>query len=121
VYLRYGADLDSLNAAFRAVMQSGDPDQYDPLIRALVTRRFFEGEAGAARLDAMFERFGGRRVIHGHTPIARLTDQPPTSVTGPLISTDGRVVNVDHGLYLGGSGFVFDATESVSISQEIAT
>jgi len=54
-------------------------------------------------------------VVHGHSPIARLTGQDPTTVTEPLVYADGQAINVDHGLYLGGRGFVFDATRSVVI------
>jgi hypothetical protein len=119
-YLEYGSDLQTLNAAVQCVLKDGDADQYARLIRGLVSRHAFWGEDGAARLDSMFQRFGGRRVIHGHTPIARQTGQSPTTVSGPFISSNGRLVNVDHGLYLAGNGFVFDASRSSSNAQEIA-
>jgi Calcineurin-like phosphoesterase len=108
VYVNYGADLDSLNARVTSVLVSGDAAAYDRFITALVTRHAFDGDDGDAQLAELFERFSGKRVIHGHTPIAKLTGQPPESVTGPLVYAGGRAVNVDHGLYLGGPGFVFD-------------
>ena len=114
-YLGYGDDLDSLNTRARSAFASDDPQQYDELIGVLVGRHAFDDEQGPERLAALVERFGGRRVIHGHSPIARLTGQDPTLVTAPLVYADGQAVNIDHGLYLGGSGFVFDATRSVAI------
>ena len=44
--------------------------------------------------------------MHGHTPIASALQVDPTTVTEPLVSRDGRVLNIDHCLFAGGPGFV---------------
>ena len=46
------------------------------------------------------------RIVHGHTPIASIERRDPRSVEAPLVSGDGRVLNVDHCLFGGGPGFV---------------
>ena len=45
----------------------------------------------AAGVDALLERFGGTRIVHGHTPIASVRGVDPREVTGPLVYAGGRV------------------------------
>ena len=66
------------------------------------------------RAGALLERFGGGRIVHGHTPIASVLGVDPHEVTGPLVYGGGRVVNVDHCLFAGGPGFVVRLEEVVS-------
>jgi hypothetical protein len=51
--------------------------------------------------------FGGKRLIHGHTPISAMANVQPADVRSPLIYAEGLCINVDGGMYLGGPGFVF--------------
>src|SRR2546426_12549058 len=51
--------------------------------------------------------FGGRQLIHGHTPISAMRRCPPEKVDSPWIYAGGQCVNVDGGMFLGGSGFVY--------------
>ena len=108
-YWHYGETLADVNAAFRSILQRRSTREWDALMRGFVGKRAYAGEAGAAFLDSVLQRAGARRVIHGHSPIARILGRAPASIVEPLVYADGRVVNVDHGLYLGGAGFVFDA------------
>src|SRR5207247_10256431 len=50
--------------------------------------------------------FGGRQLVHGHTPISTMLGCPPGKVDSPWIYAGGKCVNVDGGMFLGGSGFV---------------
>jgi hypothetical protein len=43
-------------------------------------------------------------LIHGHTPINKITGEPATEA---LVYAGGLCVNVDGGLYRGGEGFVY--------------
>ena len=58
------------------------------------------------RVDALLERFGGTRIVHGHTPIASVREVDPRQVDRPLVYSGGRVWNIDHCLFAGGPGFV---------------
>jgi hypothetical protein len=109
-YLDYGATLAAVNAAFTSVLVGDDSAQYETLMREFLHKRAFQGAAGVAVAEAMLARFGGTRIIHGHSPIANITGQPAETVTGALVYANGRCVNVDHGLYLGGPGFIFDSS-----------
>jgi Calcineurin-like phosphoesterase len=102
-YLRYGDTVEDLNRAVSAVLRDGSVDEVDELLEALSDRmRLLEAD----RVDALLDRFGGSRIIHGHTPIASVRGVDPRAVIGPLVYGNGRVLNVDHCLFAGGPGFV---------------
>ena len=110
-YLRYGDSVDDVNRAVSAVLRDGSVDEVDELLEALSDRmRLLEAD----RVDALLDRFGGSRIVHGHTPIASVRGVDPRAVTGPLVYGNGRVVNVDHCLFAGGPGFVVRLEEDGS-------
>ena len=102
-YLRYGDSVSEANSAIAAVLGSGPPEEVDELLEILCDRMRLIDAAG---VDALLERFGGTRIVHGHTPIASVREVDPRQVTGPLVYSGGRVWNVDHCLFAGGPGFV---------------
>jgi len=110
LYADYGASVDEVNSNLRTLVSTDRRDELLAFLRAFSTRFAFQGAGGASNLNQFLERFGGQRLVHGHTPIARVAEQPAEGVTGPLVYAEGRCVNVDPGLYLGGPGFVFEAT-----------
>lgn len=107
-YLEYGASITEVNAAIHAILAGDDPVEWDRLLGAMSTRFAFDGTHGggveAARL--LLKTFGGRQIVHGHTPIALMVDRPPAEVDAPFVYAEGLVVNVDGALYLGGAGVV---------------
>jgi len=52
--------------------------------------------------------------VVGHSPICHVLGRPPDSISRAHIYAGGRCVKVDHGVYLGGRGFVFTTTISTS-------
>ena len=46
-------------------------------------------------------------MLCGHTPISTMLRCTPRKVDGPWIYAGGKCVNVDGGMSLGGSGFVY--------------
>lgn len=107
-YARYGGTVEEVNAAFARLLGGGDAPAWDRLLGEFAERDAFLGEDGRHRLDRFLTRFGAGRLVHGHTPIARVTGQPPGGVTGAYTYAGGRAVNVDPGLYLGGPGFIHE-------------
>lgn len=102
-YTRYGESAPEVAAAVSAVLERGAPEDVDELLEVLSDRmRLADGDG--ARL--LLERFGGTRIVHGHTPIASVRGVDPREVTGPLVYAGGVVTNVDHCLFAGGPGFV---------------
>ncbi len=73
---------------------------------AKITDSHDAASANRALVEHYLKRFGVQKIIHGHTPIARIIHCAPESVRSALIYADGRCVNVDGGLYMGGPGFV---------------
>jgi hypothetical protein len=102
-YLRYGDTVERVNATVAATLGEGSPEEVDELLEVLCDRMRLVDAAG---VDALLGRFGGTRIVHGHTPIASVREVDPRSVTGPLVYAGGRVWNVDHCLFAGGPGFV---------------
>lgn len=102
-YLRYGRSVQAINEGVASALRSGDPDRLDELLEALSDR--FRLQEPAV-VDELLETLGGSRIVHGHTPIASVRAADPRAITAPLVSSDGRVLNVDHCLFGGGRGFV---------------
>jgi hypothetical protein len=103
LYLRYGETVESVDTAFARVVSGDDPVALGRLLADSADRFAF---ADPAAVDRMLAAYGGRRIVHGHTPLALVLDRAGPEVTGPLVYHGGRCVNVDHGLFLGGRGFV---------------
>lgn len=113
-YLDYGASIEAVNAAVRSVLAGDDIAAWAGLIAAFNRHREFAGEQGTRRLDAFLDRFGAARLVHAHTPIVKhpashapgAAAPAPETIVAPLIYADGRCVDIDGGIYLGGPGFV---------------
>ena len=105
-YERYGRDTEEVNANTRAVLESRDAVAWAGLIGTLNERDAFLSSAGRDRAERMLDRYGANRIVHGHTPIPRVTNQPVSSVVAALEYQDGLCLNVDAGLYMGSKGFV---------------
>jgi hypothetical protein len=105
-YLAYGTRIGDVNTRVREVLRSRDTEAWQALLDRFEEHFALQQEHN---VDALLAAFGGRRIVHGHTPIVRMTHQPPQTVTEPLLYASGRCVNVDPGLYRGGPGFVFEA------------
>lgn len=105
VYLPLGRTLGQANETLAAILATPDPVSWDGLLGAFTERHAFRDDPRL--VERMLARFGGRLLLHGHSPIARLTGQPPALVREPFVYADGRAVALDPGLPLGGPGFLF--------------
>jgi hypothetical protein len=107
-YQKYGATRYQVNAAFRAILEGEDAHRYEHILDDFSEREaFLDDEHGVKQALEMLRQFGGKRIVHGHTPIAKMIGRRGREVRGPLVYANGLVVNVDGGLYMGGSGFVY--------------
>jgi len=105
LYEEYGWTIDAVNDRIAEVLQGEDPDGYEDLLDVFSQRDAFQD--GADLAQAFMRTYGGTRIVHGHTPITKVTGQPPEDVTEPYVYADGLCVNVDQCLYRGGPGFVY--------------
>ena len=108
-YYEYGASVAAVNAAFAQILAGDDLAAWHHLLDQFGEHRAFHErrEDGPANARAFLAHYGGRRLIHGHTPINAMTGQSAATVTGPLVYADGFCVNCDGGMYRGGPGFVY--------------
>jgi len=108
-YAEYGDSVARVNRSIANLLQSEDSAAWARLIEQFSEHHAFR-ENGAVQARQFLQPFGGRHIIHGHTPICKMTGQPMIEITQPLVYADGVCVNVDHGLYRGGPGFVHRVT-----------
>ena len=104
IYLSLGRTLGEANERMAALMAEPDPVTWDGLLGVMTERFSLRDDPSLA--GRMLARFGGTRVLHGHTPIARFTGADPASVRAPHVYAEGRAVALDPGLPIGGPGFV---------------
>ena len=114
-YLRYGRSVETVNAGIASALAR--------VCRTSSTRRSRSsatGSGSAIRLvvDTLLDVLGGSRIVHGHTPSRPCSGATRGRSRDPLVSDDGRVVNVDHCLFGGGPGFVtrLDEIAAVGVS-----
>jgi hypothetical protein len=108
LYTRYGQSIAQVNQSMTELLQSDDITSWDRLLDEFSEHQaFVDATAGAGRAAAFLRHFGGRQLVHGHTPVTKLTGQPPEAVREPLLYAGGQCLDVDPGMYLGGPGFVY--------------
>jgi hypothetical protein len=106
-YQVYGRSVGAVNRNIRALLRGDNAADWDLLLDYFSQRRAFQdAERGPARVQRFLTLYGGRRFVHGHTPIGKLNGQRPEAVSGPYTYAGGLAVDVDAGMYLGGRGFV---------------
>ena len=111
-YQVYGRTIGAVNRAIRRILHDDNAADWDLLLDYFSQRRAFQdAERGPARVGRFLALYGGRRFVHGHTPIGKLTGQKPGAVAAPHTYAGGLAVDVDAGMYLGGRGFVARLTE----------
>ncbi len=116
LYLRFGRSVDEINRSIASVLTASDADAVEDLLDSLADRNALNDPDA---VDRLLETLGGKRIVHGHTPIAFVTGMEPELVVEPLEYGGGRVLNVDHCLFAGGPGFITEL--SVISRDEVGT
>jgi hypothetical protein len=101
-YLRYGESLDAVNTNIRHALAHGDISDWWTCWQRLTQRHEFTLDDGPELARQLMGRVGGSRIVHGHSIIGDMIDQPPQLVTGPHLYADELVLGIDGGLYAGG-------------------
>lgn len=110
LYIQRGRSIEEVNTAFHALMKRSDALAWEELLEDFSRRGVFNHALGGEDIARRFlDIFGGRRIIHGHTPISLVRNWQPKKVTEPWVYANGRCINVDGGMFLGGPGFVYRA------------
>jgi hypothetical protein len=110
-YLDYGSSIEEMNDAVTGVLQRGDADECWDLFRKFTKRFAFRGDGGPDAARELLGTYGGKRVVHGHSPIPYLLaeggeqgegEPSGQSVRGPMVYADNLAVAMDGGVTMDG-------------------
>lgn len=108
LYLQYGRSVEDVETTLRKLLRTSDTLAWEELLDSFTRRAvFMHTYGGEAVLQRFLDCFSGKRLVHGHTPIHMIQGGRPKNIHEPLVYADGRCVNVDGGMCLGGPGFVY--------------
>jgi hypothetical protein len=116
-YLEYGSSAAEVNAGFWRVLEGDASEEWARLLDQFSEHRAFSGPDGEANLERYLQTFGARQLVHGHTPVPRMLQVAPGTVTAAYVYHGGRCVNVDPGIYLGGPGFAYQVRAQEKLSR----
>ncbi|MEP7292190.1 MAG: metallophosphoesterase family protein [Chloroflexota bacterium] len=110
-YFAYGSSVAEINENFSALLRDEETDEWEQLLDDFSERMAFSGSQvrGLANAARYLDSFGGQQIIHGHTPIQYVADT--IIPIQPHIYANNLCINVDGGIYLGGTGFVYQLPE----------
>ncbi|MFH8929478.1 metallophosphoesterase [Streptomyces pristinaespiralis] len=110
-YLDYGSTIADVNDTVHAVLTRGDADECWDLFRKFTKRFAFRDEGGPEAVRELLSAYGGRRIVHGHSPIPYLLGEVGTEdgedgerpvVEGPHVYADGLAIAMDGGVTMAG-------------------
>jgi hypothetical protein len=118
-YLDYGDTIEGVNDAVTEALQRNDADEIWELFRKFTKRFAFRDETGSDAARELLGVFGGKRIVHGHSPIPYLVGEPDADgvadagdaadeedllpeVTGPHLYADGLALAMDGGVTMDG-------------------
>ncbi|MFE6103002.1 metallophosphoesterase [Streptomyces laurentii] len=111
-YLEYGETIEDVNDTVHELINRNDADEVWDLFRKFTKRfAFRDEEAGPHAVRELLSTYGGRRIVHGHSPIPYLLGQVGTEdgeegerpvVDGPHVYADGLAIAMDGGVTMAG-------------------
>ncbi|GAB3955506.1 Ser/Thr/Tyr protein phosphatase SppA [Streptomyces sparsus] len=113
-YLDYGDSITAVNDAVTEALERRDPDETWDLFRKFTKRFAFRDDGGPQVARDLLETYGGRRVVHGHSPIPYLLGEAPAKdgpdtegeksvqIDGPHVYAEGLAVGMDGGVTMSG-------------------
>ncbi len=105
LYIQHGHTIADVNADFKKILSKSDTLAWEELLEAFTRRGAFSNDEFLTRF---LDTYGGKRVVHGHTPIYYMRGIQPKAVTEAWTYADGRCVNVDGAMFLNAPGFVYE-------------
>jgi len=101
-YLEWGDSVDDINQTVTTLLADDDAEAHWEVFASLTSRYDFAGSDGARVAQDVLRRLGGECLVHGHSIIGTLTQQPSDAIEAPIAYADGLVVAIDGGRYDGG-------------------
>jgi hypothetical protein len=107
LYIKAGRTVDEVNTAFMKLLSRSDALAWEEMLEDFAQRGAFLHTLNGEEFARRFLRiFGGRHLVHGHTPISSVLRCPPGKVKSAWIYAGEQCINIDGGMFLGGPGFV---------------
>ncbi|MEO5952493.1 MAG: metallophosphoesterase [Chloroflexia bacterium] len=109
LYYEYGKTAPEVNKNFRTMMRRRVPSEWDKALEGFSGRDAFADGNPDGRENALqfLIQYGGYQIVHGHTPIPKMTGQRYENVWEALVYAGGVCINVDGGICHGGYGFLY--------------
>ena len=101
-YLEWGDSVEAINDAVGDVLAGDDPVAWFDVLVYLGQRHEYAGSAGPMAARRMLRALGGERIVHGHSIIGDLFQEPCDSYDEPRLYCDGLALDIDGGIYEGG-------------------
>lgn len=101
-YLDWGSTIEEINRRAYDVLAGDDIAAWFDLLVRMTQRHAFHGEEGPRRARAVLDALGGEQIVHGHSIIGDLFDEPCDSYTEARTYAGGLVLDIDGGIYEGG-------------------
>ncbi|MGP3969849.1 metallophosphoesterase [Streptomyces sp. 6N223] len=83
-YLDFGTSVEDVNDAIWQALQRNDVSETWELFRKFTKRFAFRDEDGPQAVRELLDTYGGKRVVHGHSPIPYLTGEAGRATTAPV-------------------------------------
>ena len=110
-YLEWGDSVDDINETVSSLLADDDAEAHWEVFASLTSRYDFAHGDGARVAGDVLAALGGRCIVHGHSIIGTLTQQPSSTIEGPIAYADGLVVAIDGGRYDGGPLLLVELTD----------
>jgi Calcineurin-like phosphoesterase len=107
LYLDLGESTQGVADQVTRLLQSNSADEWLDFLNVFAERHMYAGEHGHAEAAEMLDAYGGKRLVHGHTPVFALMGVPPTALMSPQTYAKGLVLDLDSAMaYQQGAGFM---------------
>ncbi|WP_432175526.1 metallophosphoesterase [Streptomyces sp. Tue6028] len=110
-YLDYGDSIEAVNDTVRETLTRNDADECWDLFRKFTKRFAFRDDGGSEAVRELLNAYGGKRIVHGHSPIPYLLGEVGSEdgedgagpvVEGPHLYADGLAIAMDGGVTMAG-------------------
>ena len=109
-YLEWGESCEEINDTVTTLLADDDAEAHWEVFATLTSRYDYAGRAARRGAAAALGTLGGQCIVHGHSIIGTLTDQPSEAIEGPIAYAGGLVVAIDGGRYDGGPLLLVELT-----------
>lgn len=109
LYRQHGDSIETVNASFARIMSNNDTRGWDQFLEQFADRGAYDDRSpeGLNNARMMLRQYGGMQILHGHTPITKMSGVEAEQVTEALVYAGGLCINLDGGMYMGSRGFVW--------------